>query len=109
MVLGATVVQRWFVERSGLVLGILTAAMATGQLIFLPLLASLTENHGWRSVSLTVASVLVLVIPLVALKLRDRPSDLGVLPYGAKEPPTEAPRQNPVAHALGALRRASSK
>jgi MFS family permease len=109
MVLGATVVGRWFVARRGLVLGILTAATATGQLIFLPILASLVETHGWRSVSLTVAGALVLVIPLVALRLRDRPSDLGVLPYGAVTAPPETPRIHPVQHALGALRRAADK
>ncbi len=55
LVLGATVVARWFAARRGLVIGILTASTATGQLIFLPALASLVENYGWRTVSLTVA------------------------------------------------------
>src|SRR6476661_8874464 len=48
LVLGATVASRWFVARRGLAVGILTAAVATGQLIFLPLLANLTERMGWR-------------------------------------------------------------
>src|SRR5688572_23937431 len=39
MVLAAIVASRWFDRRRGLVLGILSAANATGQLIFLPLLA----------------------------------------------------------------------
>ena len=57
MVLGATVAERWFVQNRGLVLGILTASSATGQLIFLPLLAILSVNFGWRAVSLTVALI----------------------------------------------------
>src|SRR6516162_8586960 len=52
LVLGATVVARWFAARRGLVIGVLTASTATGQLIFLPALASLVENYGWRAVSL---------------------------------------------------------
>src|SRR3954462_8851281 len=47
MVLGATVATRWFVARRGLALGILTASVATGQLVFLPLLASITEHTNW--------------------------------------------------------------
>ena len=56
LVLGATVVARWFAARRGLVMGMLTASTATGQLIFLPVLASLAENFGWRAVSLAVAA-----------------------------------------------------
>jgi cyanate permease len=47
-VLAATVVNRWFVERRATVLGILTAAGATGQLAFLPFLAWLAEDFSWR-------------------------------------------------------------
>jgi len=109
MVLGATVVQRWFVAHRGLVMGILTASTATGQLIFLPLLAAQVEHRGWRFVSLLVAGVAALLIPLVALLVRDRPSDVGARPYGASsdaEQVVSAPT-NPLTHALGALGRAS--
>ena len=37
----ATIASRWFVERRGLVMGILTAGGATGQLVFLPVVAAL--------------------------------------------------------------------
>ena len=73
LVLGATVVARWFATQRGLVMGVLTASTATGQLIFLPVLASLAENYGWRSVSLTVAGVAIALLPVVALAMRDRP------------------------------------
>jgi predicted MFS family arabinose efflux permease len=105
MVLGATVANRWFARRSGLVLGLLTASSATGQLVFLPLLASIAAHAGWRDVSLTVAAAALALIPLVALLLRDRPADLGLPPYGglAIEPaPTGG--QNPALRALRALR-----
>src|SRR6202007_807036 len=48
LVLGATIATRWVVARRGLVVGIITASVATGQLVFLPLLASLPERFGWR-------------------------------------------------------------
>lgn len=49
IVLGATVANRWFVKQRGLVMGVLTASNATGQLIFLPLLATIIVASGWRS------------------------------------------------------------
>jgi sugar phosphate permease len=82
LVLGATIANRWFIKNRGLVLGLLTASSATGQLIFLPLLAHLATSYGWRAVSLTVAGAAFALIPLVALLLRDRPAELGLPPYG---------------------------
>jgi sugar phosphate permease len=105
LVLGATVVARWFVVRRGLVIGMLTASTATGQLIFLPVLASLAENFGWRAVSLTVAGVALAMIPVVARLMRDRPADIGLAPYGAARDtkPAATARGNPAAMALAAL------
>ena len=62
----ATVATRWFEARRGLVTGVLTAASATGQLIFLPIVAQVTEHHGWRWASLIVAAAALAVVPLVA-------------------------------------------
>ena len=105
-VLAAIVANRWFVQRRGLVLGALTAAGATGQLIFLPALAWLAINTGWRASALLVAVAALLGIPLVALLMRDRPADLGIRAYGATEAEEPAPPlQNPVRAALGGLAR----
>ena len=49
LVLGATVATRWFSARRGLAVGLLTASNATGQLVFLPLLAAVAEHWGWRA------------------------------------------------------------
>jgi sugar phosphate permease len=91
MVLAAVVANRWFETHRGLVLGILTAANATGQLLFLPALARLVERHGWRSVSILVASSAVVVFLIVLVLMRDKPSDLGLLPFGQTEPTRDAP------------------
>ncbi|WP_119681268.1 MFS transporter [Indioceanicola profundi] len=85
MVLGATVATRWFSERRGLVVGLLSASSATGQLVFLPLLATLTERFGWRmSLGLTCGGLL-LAVAAVLLLMRDRPAELGLPPYGDKD------------------------
>ncbi|MBK3736600.1 MFS transporter [Azospirillum brasilense] len=109
MVLGATVATRWFSRRRGLVVGLLTASSATGQLVFMPLLSMLTEQMGWR-VALALLCGLLWVAALAVLALmRDRPSDLGLAAYGeegaATAPPP--PAGSVVAAALGALRDAS--
>jgi sugar phosphate permease len=109
MVLGATVAERWFVQNRGLVLGILTASSATGQLIFLPLLATLSVNFGWRAVSLTVASIALVMAPIAALLLRNRPSDIGLPRYGETDlHRVERRSENPAHRALSALRRGLS-
>ncbi|SCK33688.1 Sugar phosphate permease [Streptomyces sp. LamerLS-316] len=78
----ATVTNRWFVARRGLVTGVLTAAGASGQLIFLPLCAWIVKDHGWRPASVTVALAALVVIPFVRLLMRDHPADVGLAPYG---------------------------
>ena len=111
LVLGATVATRWFTARRGLVLGILTASVATGQLLFLPLLASVTEKMGWRIALSLVCVMLALAAFAVLLVMRDRPGDVGLRPFGdeGKEPlPPPAPSSGPiVTAALGTLRDAA--
>jgi sugar phosphate permease len=115
-VLGATVVNRWFATHRGLVMGLMTASAATGTLIFLPLLAAINQNHGWRTVVLAVALSAAALIPLVAA-LPERPEDVGLRRYGAplEEAPLEdakAPRPttgNPLHLALGALMMATRR
>lgn len=82
MVLGATVANRWFVARRGLVIGLLTASSATGQLAFLPLAAWVAEQYGWRMAILPVIGALAVAGLLVVLFGRDHPSDLGLPAYG---------------------------
>jgi MFS family permease len=80
----ATIATRWFEARRGLVTGVLTAASATGQLIFLPIVAAVTTAHGWRWASLIVAAAALAVVPLVAVFMRNDPAAVGLAPYGAE-------------------------
>jgi MFS family permease len=101
MVLAAVVATRWFDERRGLVMGGLSAANATGQLVFLPLLAGMVEQHGWRSAAFTVSGAAVVVFFIVLLFMRDRPEDLGLRPYGQSETAPAAARALAPLEALG--------
>ena len=93
LVFVATVTGRWFVRHRGMVTGVLTAAGATGQLIFLPVLAVLAQTYGWRVAALTVAAAALAVVPLVVLLLRDQPADVGLTAFGAPaDTPVAAPR-----------------
>lgn len=106
-VFASTVASRWFVAHRGLVTGALTAASASGQLVFLPVLTNLAENHGWRTVGTTIGLCALAVVPIVFLFLRNSPADLGLRPIGAAET-YEPPRMlaNPIRAAFSALNEA---
>src|SRR6202161_2234955 len=84
LVLGATIATRWFVHRRGLVVGMLTASTATGQLIFLPLMAKLTQDYGWRNALFFVIAMLLVAGVVALMLLRDRPVDVGLAPFGER-------------------------
>ena len=110
LVIGTVVVTRWFTRRRGLVLGALTASTATGQLLFLPLLARITQDDGWRA-ALRVAAVAAVGAAVVALAfIRESPGAIGLLPYGSAEgDPVAAPRRgNPAVVAVRTLARAGA-
>ena len=109
IVLGAVVVNRWFHERRGVVMGVLTASSATGQLVFLPLLAWLAENRGWRGAVLVVAGAAAVTLPLVLLLMRERPADVGRRPYGASASAGAAPVAAPVSPLAGLARGVRSR
>jgi MFS family permease len=82
MVLAVTVATRWFNARRGLVMGIFAASNATGQLVFLPLIATLATNYGWRMSLVFVCAILAIAGVAGMLLMRDRPSDVGLPVYG---------------------------
>ena len=109
MVLGATVVNRWFVARRGLMMGLLTASTATGSLIFLPGMAMIAEAGGWRPVVLTIAVVMAVLAPLVWFLLPERPESIGQKPFGAPDnyAAPQAAAGGALSVAFGALFRAA--
>jgi sugar phosphate permease len=103
--LAAYIAGRWFRAREGLVVGLLTAANAAGQLVSLPTMASLVTHSGWRIMSLVLAGSVIVFLPLPALLMRNRPEDVGLRPYGDKGALRSnlPPEGNPVAVAFSAL------
>ena len=86
LVFAATIANTWFAKSRGLVIGILTAGSAAGQLVFLPFIAVLAQDSGWRQASLLISAGALAVVPLVLKFLKNSPADVGVLPYGATPP-----------------------
>jgi len=119
LVFAATIANTWFVKSRGLVIGILTAGSAAGQLVFLPFIAALAQDPGWRQASLLIAAGALAVVPLVLKFLKNSPADAGVLPYGAEAEPgsppepdaaaagAKEPQRNAAVRALQVLKRAS--
>lgn len=91
LVFAATIANTWFAKSRGLVIGILTAGSAAGQLVFLPFIAALAQDPGWRQASLLIAAGALAVVPLVLKFLKNSPADVGVLPYGAEAEPGSPP------------------
>jgi sugar phosphate permease len=94
-VLGATVANRWFVERRGLVLGIFGAAASAGQLVTVPALMWLVVEIGWRSGTVVLAAIVFLVLIPVLLLMRNDPRELGLRAYGEENPAIESPAPEP--------------
>jgi MFS family permease len=82
-VLTATVGNRWFFAKRGLVLGILGSASSAGQIIFLPLFMAMITYAGWRLGSMALIVVALILLPLIYLFMRDDPAEVGLEPYGA--------------------------
>src|SRR5260370_16616097 len=102
--MAAAMANRWFAKRNGLVLGVLPAAKAGGQLIFLPLLAMLAQRYGWRGVSVAVTLAVLAMVPVVAVLLPECPANIGLGPYGSAAPPSPpTPPTNPFPLAPTAL------
>src|SRR5688572_11539668 len=109
LVFGAIVANRWFVRYRGTVIGVFSAASSTGQLVFLPAIAALAAGPGWRFAAAVVAGFALLLVPAVAVLLRDHPADVGTTAYGADPtvgpaPAPATPRQGAAALALTTLR-----
>jgi MFS family permease len=104
--LATAIANRWFVARRGLVVGLLTASNASGQLVFLPLLASMVVSHGWHSVPLIVALVILCLMPLVLFLLPESPAAIGIGAFGSQEVvPLPEPAGNPFYIAISGLMR----
>jgi MFS family permease len=109
VVFGAAVVNNWFHEKRGVVLGALTAANATGQLLFLPAMAFIVSHQGWRHTVAAILLYMAALFPLVWFLMRNKPGDIGLRPYGLPEgglppDPFSRAKTNPFGETLDGLR-----
>lgn len=109
LVFAATIANRWFVKKRGLVIGVLTAAGASGQLVFLPTLANLAQDPGWRASSLMISIAAFLMVPLIYFFLKEDPQSINTTPYGAESDwqPPMLEKGNAAKVAIDALKDAS--
>jgi predicted MFS family arabinose efflux permease len=104
------VVTRWFEKHRGLAMGILTASTATGQLIFLPILAKAVESDGWRTAVRIVAFTALAALGMALFFVRESPAAAGIPAFGGTEViPLEPPVENPARVALRTLGRAAKR
>lgn len=107
--MAGAVANRWFAERTGFAMGLLTSANAAGQLLFLPVLALAAQAYGWQGVAIGVTMAIAAVLPVVWFLLPESPARIGLPAYGSaviREPEVSV-GGNPVTVAFGALARAS--
>jgi MFS family permease len=104
--MAAAVANRWFARRTSLAMGLLTAANAAGQLVFLPLLAMLANRYGWQGVAICVTIAMGASLPLLAIMLPESPASVGLGAYGSDTLWQAPPRRgNPFSVAFAAFGR----
>lgn len=74
MTLGATVVNRWFTKRRGLAIGLLGASSASGQLVFLPMVAYIIEYYDWKIVMIIMSLVMLGLLIIILFWLPESPN-----------------------------------
>jgi sugar phosphate permease len=83
-------VTRWFVRRRGLVVALANCGIGVGGVLFAPLSRSLIMSFDWRTTFLFYGIFVWAVVLPLTLLLRDRPEDMGLLPYGGRPAETSA-------------------
>ena len=84
----AKLVANWFEARRGTALGIAGVGISFSGVVMPPVAAWLVSELGWRGGFLVYAlGTLVIVVPVVALFVVNRPEDMGLRPDGAAPQP----------------------
>lgn len=78
-------VQKWFVKKRGLALGLVTAGVGAGTLFLAPLTQYLITSLGWRYSYITIGIFYWALLTLTAIAMVDRPEKKGLKPYGWQE------------------------
>lgn len=80
------ILGNWFMKDRGLAIGLASMGSGIGGMIMNTVSSQLIIHCGWRITYFILAAImLVLMAPLMFLVVREKPSDKGLLPYGADE------------------------
>lgn len=86
-VVAATLVGNWFVQRRGLVQGMVGSAGALGEMLVVPINLFIERDYGWQRMYRGMGTVLLVgVLPFIWAFVRNRPEDIGLHPYGTTSP-----------------------
>lgn len=81
------IIAQWFQRRRGLAMGITAFVFMLSQGAIITGLTWLIDRVGWRTAWLVEAAIVgAVVVPLMALLVRNRPEDVGLFPDGADDP-----------------------
>lgn len=91
MIPATTVVSNWFNKRRGTAIGIVTAGLPAGGIIFARLIGGFSvPNLGWETSFLILALITLAIVPMVLLIVKTKPAEIGLYPDGASEPESVA-------------------
>jgi len=82
--------SRWFAQKRGRAVGIAIAGISAGGFVFPLIVSGLFAAFDWRMALRALAVVLFIWTIPMAMLVIDRPSDRGLNPDGAEEPPQQA-------------------
>jgi MFS family permease len=76
------IISNWFVSRRGMAMSGAFVGTSVGGMIMSPVANWIILNYGWRvAFALSGATILIVVIPVIAFLIRTRPSEVGLEPY----------------------------
>ena len=83
VLVSTVLVSTWFIKKRGTALGIVLTGTSFGGVLIPMISTPLIANYGWRTAMILVSLIIwIILLPAVIFLVRNRPSDLGLLPDG---------------------------
>lgn len=88
--------SNWFIDKRGIALGFALAGTSFGSAFFPVLAANLLAGMDWRAAFQVLAALPVLLIPVLVILVREKPSELQLAPMGQPQELSQGPRREAV-------------
>lgn len=82
---GPTMMNRWFAKKTGFFTGICMAFSGIFAVILNPIGGYVIATYGWRTAYMFFGALILVICVPAALLVKDRPSMMGLQPYGYDE------------------------